>query len=64
MSQHSAVQHNTAVLSTAQLGTAQHRSGTFSTPEGVRSGWSLSSPALHDTVAKPSRRGTFSTPEG
>eukprot|EP00959_Pyramimonas_sp_CCMP1952_P076765 1604247-Pyramimonas_sp.AAC.1 len=35
--------------------------GTFSTPEGVRWGWSLNAVYVYDTVAKPSRRGMFDT---
>eukprot|EP00959_Pyramimonas_sp_CCMP1952_P472899 9500816-Pyramimonas_sp.AAC.1 len=38
--------------------------GTFSTPKGVRRGWSLSAVSIRANVAGRSMAGDFSTPEG
>eukprot|EP00959_Pyramimonas_sp_CCMP1952_P065628 1370239-Pyramimonas_sp.AAC.1 len=40
------------------------RTGTFSTPQGLRRRWFLSAAAMHDGRPGHSRRGVFSTPDG
>eukprot|EP00959_Pyramimonas_sp_CCMP1952_P016523 350308-Pyramimonas_sp.AAC.1 len=40
------------------------RRGAFSTPQRVRTGWSLSAAAIRDSRSGHSRRGVFSTSHG
>eukprot|EP00959_Pyramimonas_sp_CCMP1952_P135132 2827639-Pyramimonas_sp.AAC.1 len=40
------------------------RRGAFSTPCGVRTGWSLTAVAIRDGRPGHSRRGVFSAPQG
>ena len=57
--------HMTRHIHDIRVGSAENgRYGIFSTPEGVRRGWSLSAAAIRDGRPGHSRRGIFSTPQG